>query len=69
MVKQLVSTFEAVTYIIFVNFQFDFVVHSSMSTNPALDAEISHVLFVALTWVFQYIMERDFEFNNKMNYQ
>lgn len=68
-VKQLVSTVEAVAYVIIVYFQFDFIIHSSMTSNPALNAELSHILFILLTWVFQYFMERDFEFNNKMNYQ
>lgn len=40
-----------------------------MSSNPTVNPELAHILFILVTWVFQYFMERDFEFNNKMNYQ
>lgn len=68
-VKFVISSFEVVAYMIVVFYHFNFKMNNSIATNPTLAPEISHTLLLLLTWCFQWFMERDFEFNNKMNYQ
>lgn len=68
-VKFVISSLEVVMYIIVIFFHYNFKMNNSISTNPTLAPEVAHTLFTLLTWGFQCFMERDFEFNNKMNFQ
>lgn len=68
-VKFVVSAFQVFTYVIVIFFHFNFKMNNSRTTNPTLPPVLAHTLLTLLTWVFQCFMERDFEFNNKMNYQ
>ncbi|KAL7734589.1 hypothetical protein ACLKA6_010897 [Drosophila palustris] len=68
MVKIVVSVMETITYLIIINFQFDYLIHHSIPTNPFFAPEYAHGLFTVVTWFIYYYMERQVEFNNKINF-
>ncbi|KRF84840.1 adenylyl cyclase X E isoform X3 [Drosophila virilis] len=69
MMKVVVSTLEAITYMIILFFQFEYIVHHSLTTNPYFEAEYAHCLLVIITLLSLYFKERQTEFNNKINYK
>lgn len=69
MMKVVVSTLEAITYMVILFFQFEYIVHHSLTTNPYFEAEYAHCLLVIITLLSLYFKERQTEFNNKINYK
>ncbi|XP_062132077.1 adenylyl cyclase X E-like isoform X1 [Drosophila sulfurigaster albostrigata] len=67
-VKIVVGIVEASIYAIVIFFQYDYLFRNSSSTNPTFDPEICHCLLVSITLLSLYFMERQVEFNNKINY-
>ncbi|XP_030571544.1 adenylyl cyclase X E-like isoform X2 [Drosophila novamexicana] len=68
MVKIIVSVLEGLTYVIIMFFQFEYVIHHSKTTNPYFLSEYAHSYIIAITIVSFYLMERQAEFNSKVNY-
>ncbi|XP_064544819.1 adenylyl cyclase X E-like isoform X3 [Drosophila montana] len=69
MMKVVVSALEALTYMIILFFQYGYIVHHSLTTNPYFEAEYAHCLLVIITLLSLYFKERQTEFNNKINYK
>lgn len=69
MVKIIVSVLEGLTYVIIMFFQFEYVIHHSKTTNPYFLSEYAHSYIIAITIVSFYLMERQAEFNSKVNYK
>lgn len=70
MMKVVVTIFEIVIYMIVVVFyHFAYIVHNSLTTNPFFMAEYAHCILIVITGLIFYFMERQTEFNNKINYR
>ncbi|XP_064544952.1 adenylyl cyclase X E-like isoform X1 [Drosophila montana] len=68
MVKIIVSVLEGLTYVIIMFFQFEYIIHHSKTTNPYFSSEYAHTYIIGITIVSFYLMERQAEFNSKVNY-
>ncbi|KAH8414094.1 hypothetical protein KR222_006383, partial [Zaprionus bogoriensis] len=66
--KTVITVMETFTYEILMCYHYQYIYHSSITTNPSFIPEYSQSLFIIVTWITQYTMEREAEFNNKMNY-
>ncbi|XP_043071367.1 adenylyl cyclase X E isoform X2 [Drosophila grimshawi] len=69
MMKVIVSTLAAITYLIVVFFQFEIIMHHTFTTNPYLSPEYCHGEFVVIILLKLYFKERQTEFNNKINFK
>ncbi|XP_039502617.1 adenylyl cyclase X E [Drosophila santomea] len=68
MVKTAVAILETLGYMLLVFFQFDFVFHHSVTTNPSLKSEYAHALLICITFLTMFVKERQIEFTNKVNF-
>ncbi|KAH8405367.1 hypothetical protein KR222_007428, partial [Zaprionus bogoriensis] len=68
MLKVLIGLLELVIVLVIMVFQFEFVVHNSTTTNPYLLPEYSHCMVLLTVLIMFYCMERQAEFNDRMNY-
>ncbi|KAH8405400.1 hypothetical protein KR222_011030, partial [Zaprionus bogoriensis] len=68
MLKVLIGLLELVIVVVIMVFQFQFVVHHSITTNPYLISEYAHCMVLLITLLMFYLMERQAEFNDRMNY-
>ncbi|EDV58757.1 adenylyl cyclase X E [Drosophila erecta] len=68
MVKTVVATLETAGYLMLIFFQFDFVFHHSITTNPSFKSEYAHALLVCITFLTMFVKERQIEFTNKVNF-
>ncbi|KAH8419578.1 hypothetical protein KR222_006972, partial [Zaprionus bogoriensis] len=66
--KFIVTIIEALSYAIIMLFEYQYIIRSGISTNPSFHPEYSHTVFLVISWLTQYIMEREFDFNSKINY-
>lgn len=60
---------EVVGFSVIMFYQYGFIVHHSNTTNPNFLSEYAHVTLLFITALSFYLMERQTEFNNKMNFQ
>ncbi|ALC44268.1 ACXA [Drosophila busckii] len=67
-VKLIASIVEALAYLIIILFQYDYIVHQSPTTNPYFISEYAHSILVVTTLFSLSLMERQTEFNNKVNF-
>ncbi|XP_032598459.1 adenylyl cyclase X E isoform X2 [Drosophila grimshawi] len=68
MVKIIVSTLEVATYLLLMLFQFEYIIHHSSTTNPYFQSEYAHSLILVITLISLYFMQRQAEFNNRVNF-
>ncbi|XP_017872931.1 PREDICTED: adenylate cyclase type 2-like, partial [Drosophila arizonae] len=68
MVKIIVSVLEGTTYMIIMFIQFEYVINRSSTTNPYFDSEYAHGFKIMATLGCLYFMERQAEFNSRVNY-
>lgn len=68
MLKAVLAILEVVSYLVIMFTQYGYIVHQSITTNPNLPAEYAHVILLFITIVSYYLMERQTEFNSKMNF-
>ncbi|XP_030372668.1 adenylyl cyclase X E-like [Scaptodrosophila lebanonensis] len=68
MAKTLVGGMETIIYMVLLFFQFEFIFHHSPTTNPFFFTEYAHSMLIVMTLVSMYLMERQTEFNNKVNF-
>ncbi|KRG06752.1 adenylyl cyclase X E isoform X2 [Drosophila mojavensis] len=64
-----ISLVVCVTYLSIMLYQFEYLVHISLTTNPFFKSESAHCLMIISTFLAVYCKERQAEFNNKMNYK
>lgn len=69
MMKVVVTIFEIVSYMVVVFYHFQYIVHNSLTTNPFFMAEYAHCILIVITGLIFYLMERQTEFNNKINFR
>ncbi|XP_023178151.1 adenylyl cyclase X E-like isoform X2 [Drosophila hydei] len=67
--KILVGFLETVSYLSIMIYQYEYVVHNSLTTNPYLISEYAHCLLIVITLCIIFFKERLIEFNNKINYK
>nr|AAF33111.1 adenylyl cyclase ACXE [Drosophila melanogaster] len=68
MVKTAVAILETLAYLLLIFFQFDFVFHHSVTTNPYFKSEYAHALLICITFLIMFVKERQIEFTNKVNF-
>ncbi|XP_017012668.2 adenylyl cyclase X E-like [Drosophila takahashii] len=66
--KTTVAILETIGYLVLIFFQFEFVFHHSVTTNPSFPAEYAHALLICITLLTMTVKERQQEFTNKVNY-
>lgn len=69
MLKGFIITLEVIAFAVIMFFQYGFIVHHSNTTNPNFLSEYAHIFLLFITALSFYLMERQTEFNNKMNFQ
>jgi len=69
MVKTAVAILETLAYLLLIFFQFDFVFHHSVTTNPYFKSEYAHALLICITFLIMFVKERQIEFTNKVNFK
>ncbi|XP_017012669.2 adenylyl cyclase X E isoform X1 [Drosophila takahashii] len=67
-VKTTMAISETIAYLVLIFFQFEFVFHHSVTTNPSFPAEYAHALLICITLLTMIVKERQLEFTNKVNY-
>ncbi|XP_051861885.1 adenylyl cyclase X E-like isoform X9 [Drosophila albomicans] len=67
--KLMVTLLEVIIYMVLIFYQFNYIVHHSLSTNPYFLAEYSHCILILITFLSLCLMERQTEFNDKMNFK
>jgi len=69
MAKMVVGLMETTFYLVVIFFEYDYLIHNSITTNPTFSPENAHALFVVVTFIIYLYMERQVEFNNKINFK
>lgn len=64
-----IGLLEAISYLIIMIYQYEYVVHTSLTTNPYLLPEYAHCLLILVTLLVIFFKERQTEFDNKINYK
>ncbi|XP_043950178.1 adenylyl cyclase X E-like isoform X2 [Drosophila biarmipes] len=67
-VKTTMAILETIGYLVIIFFQFEFVFHHSVTTNPSFPAEYAHALLICITLLTMVVKERQLEFTNKVNF-
>ncbi|XP_052853497.1 adenylyl cyclase X E [Drosophila gunungcola] len=68
LVKTTMALLLTIAYLLIVFFQFEFVFHHSVTTNPFFPAEYAHGLLICISLLTMYVKERQIEFTNKVNF-
>ncbi|XP_016968482.1 adenylyl cyclase X E isoform X3 [Drosophila biarmipes] len=66
--KTAMAVLETVGYLVMIFFQYEFVFHHSVTTNPGFRAEYAHALLICITLLTMVVKERQLEFTNKINF-
>ncbi|KRG06797.1 adenylyl cyclase X E isoform X3 [Drosophila mojavensis] len=64
-----IGLLEAISYLIIMFYQYEYVVHTSLTTNPYFLPEYAHCLLILVTLLVIFFKERQTEFDNKINYK
>ncbi|KAH8261504.1 hypothetical protein KR044_010348, partial [Drosophila immigrans] len=67
--KVMVTLLEVIIYMVLIFFQYEYIVHHGLTTNPYFQAEYAHCILILSTFFSLFLMERQAEFNDKMNFK
>ncbi|XP_041675022.1 adenylyl cyclase X E [Drosophila eugracilis] len=68
LLKVTMAVLQTLGYLLIVFFQFEFVYHHSITTNPYFPTEYAHALIIVVTLLTMLLKERQIEFANKVNF-